>query len=262
MSDKKIAVVMLHGDCTMRCRFCITDSQIETLSLKNYESLLEYLRKERFENIVLGGGEPCCWPYGIENAILRAKEWGFFVQLGTNALQLDPLARYEHVDRFVLPLDSSDPLKHNQMRRLPEKGSHHEIILRRLEQLKQIHKSVTISTVITRENSLDILSIGNFLADYVADGGILHAWHLYCFIPQGRGGKKAEMELSISLDEFNEATLLARSQHYPFVIFKRPDMRHSKSVDFFWYHKGGICIGSRVWKNKAHVSSLASFGNN
>ena len=121
------------------------------------------------------------------------------------------------------------------------------LILRRLRQIKDWGRSVTVSTVVSRRNLQEIVAVGDFLADYVADGGCLHAWHLYCFVPRGRGGSRAAAALGISRNEFNAAVSRVHSQHYPYVIFKRPDMRHSATVDFFWQERGILRVGSEVW---------------
>lgn len=246
---KSIAVVMLHGDCNMHCNFCITESRIQSMSRQDYNCLLMRLRREGFDNIVIGGGEPFCWREGVEYAAEAAKQHGFYVQVGTNGILMPDTNRYVNtVDRYVLPLDAADPTGHDSLRRLsPGGGSHHKIILKRLGQLREWGRSITVSTVVSRANLENITAIGDSLADYVAGGGRLHAWHLYCFVPRGRGGSRAAGILGISRDEFNGAAHRAQSQHYPYVIYRRPDMRHSKAVDFFWHEKGRLHVGSEVW---------------
>jgi hypothetical protein len=36
-----------------------------------------------------------------------------------------------------------------------------------------------------------------------------------------------------------------------FTIFKRRDMRHSRTVDFFWYVGDRLVVGSEVWGDAA-----------
>ncbi|MCK5862302.1 MAG: radical SAM protein [Candidatus Hydrogenedentes bacterium] len=257
-SERNIAVLMLHGGCNMRCLFCVTDNRLESMTLEQYTHTLDKLQREGFDNVVLGGGEPFCWPHDVAVAARLAKERGFCVQVGTNGITMPDDAAYPHwVDRYVLPMDAADPAVHNWMRPLPTKTyGHHELMHRRLEQMRRYHRSVTVSTVVSRANLNDMIPIGDYLADYIASGGTLHAWHLYHFIPEGRGGKKNAEQLSISDAEFNDAVAQARAQHYPFTLFKRPNMQHSATVDFFWYEKGELCIGSERWSNEEVVSSL------
>lgn len=251
---------MLHGDCNMQCRFCITDSGVESMSGTDYERALDRLEEKNFENIVIGGGEPFCWRGGVERAARSAKDRGFYVQVGTNGILMPDRDIYSQcVDRYVLPLDAADAGAHDQLRRLQVPGeSHHALILGRLRQLREWGRSVTVSTVVSRANQDNIVAIGDLLADYVADGGCLHAWHLYCFIPRGRGGRRAAAALGISADEFNAAADLTHAQHYPFVIYKRPDMRHSATVDFFWHEGGRLRVGSEVWGRAAERPQLSS----
>lgn len=255
-TKKTIAVIMLHAECDMRCMFCVTDNALETMSLEQYTHTLDMLREQGFDNVVLGGGEPFCWPHGLPNAARLAKERGFCVQVGTNGVAMpDDDAYPQWVDRYVLPVDASNRSIHNQLRPMPGKESgHHELMVKRLKQMRRHHRAVTVSTVISRANLDGIINIGNNLADYVASGGRLHAWHLYRFIPEGRGGKQNAAKLGISDEEFNTAVAQARAQYYPFTIFKRPNMRHSSTVDFFWYEKGELCVGSERWHDEDLVS--------
>lgn len=255
-SIKTIAVLMLHADCDMRCQFCITDDYLECMSLEQYTNTLDHLEKQGFDNIVLGGGEPFCWPHGLPVAAKLAKDRGFCVQVGTNGVAMpDDDAYPQWVDRYVLPLDASNRVIHNQLRPLPGAASgHHELMVRRLKQMRRHQRVVTVSTVISRANLDGIINIGNNLADYVASGGRLHAWHLYRFIPEGRGGKPNAALLGISDEEFNTVVAKARSQYYPFTLFKRPNMRHSSTVDFFWYENGELCVGSERWRDEDLVS--------
>ncbi len=247
---KTIAVVMLHGDCDMRCMFCVTDDEVDLMTPSRYARLLAMLNQRGFNNIVLGGGEPFCWPFGVYSAARAAKDAGMVVQIGTNGVSMpDDDAYADCVDRYVLPIDASDPLIHNWLRPLPSADDgHHALMQRRLEQLRRHKRSVTVSTVISRANLHDLIAIGDYLADYVADGGRLHAWHLYRFIPEGRGGLRNAKQLDISDCEYEDAVQKARAQYYPFTIFKRPNMRHSATVDFFWYQHGELQIGSHYWE--------------
>ena len=257
-NTKTIAVLMLHADCDMRCKFCITDNQLECMSLEQYTHTLDRLENQGFNNLVLGGGEPFCWPHGLPIAAKRAKERGFCVQVGTNGIAMpDDEAYPQWVDRYVLPLDSFDPRIHNWVRPLPgNSSSHFALIMQRLEQMKQYRRIVTVSTVISRANLDGVIAIGDFLADYVASGGRLHAWHLYRFIPEGRGGRKNALKLGISTAEFDAAVVQAKNQFYPFTIFKRPNMRHSATVDFFWYEAGKRIRGSKRWQGETRLSAF------
>mgnify|MGYP000953692402 FL=1 len=261
LHEKNIAVVMLHGSCDMFCKFCITDNAVECMTPDDFAETLTVLEKAGFTNIVIGGGEPFTWPYGLQNAAKIAKSEGFLVQVGTNGIKMPDGAAYpDCVDRYVLPLDGTTRTEHNRVRHFPHQiGGHFQIIMNRLAQLKEAERSVTVSTVVTRHTVANLHTLGAFLADYVQTGGILHAWHLYRFLPAGRGGAKSAEELSISSAEFEDATTAVKDQNYPFTIFKRRDMRHSAHVDFFWRQKGTVLRGSDYWKQTAALSPIGAF---
>lgn len=257
--SKTIAVVQLHAGCDMDCRFCVTDERLQTMTVEQYQALLPLLHARGFANIVLGGGEPFQWPHGLATAARLAKEQRFLVQVGTNGIAMpDDDAWPQWVDRYVLPLDGATREAHNRLRCMRGGRDHHAFMLRRFEQMRLYNRSVTASTVVNRENVEQITAIGDWLADYVANGGKLHAWHLYRFIPDGRGGRRHAAQLNLQEHEFDDAVRRAREQSYPFTIFKRPNMRHSATVDFFWYESGKLQIGSRYWRQDAAQSAAAT----
>jgi len=254
-----IAVIMLHGGCDMRCRFCITDAGLDCMTRTDYGKALERIREQGFQDVVLGGGEPFLWPEGVDYAARTARKMGFLVQVGTNGVHMpDKDIHHDSIDRYVLPIDASSAEGHNAVRVFTDTRiwDHYAVIIKRLRQCREWGRSVTVSTVVSRANLPDIIGIGDFLADYVASGGRLHAWHLYRFIPRGRGGSRAARALSITGNEFDRAVHVSRCQNYPYIIYKRPDMRHSASVDFFWYQNARLCVGSEVW-HEARDNSLA-----
>ncbi len=241
-----IAVLMLHPGCNMTCTFCVTDNTMQTIPAQMAEAALARMRARGICNVGFGGGEPLAWPHGLPGIAAVAKSLGFFVQVGTNGVELsEALSASDAVDRFVLPLDAAQASLHNRLRRF--RDYHHETVVKRLEQLKRQQKSVTISTVVTAANLDSLAELGGMLADYQMQGGCLHAWHLYKFIPHGRGGLLHASELGISLDDFNTVCAPLKIAGYPFRVFKRPDMFHSRSVDFYWWEGDQLCIGSECW---------------
>jgi len=206
--------------------------------------------------VVLGGGEPCEWPGDWLFAAREAKVRNFHVQLGTNGVLLpDGFARTEEVDRFVLPLDAAHAELHNDLRLSPVAGrgvcaDHHALILRRLETLRRAGKEVTVSTVVNACNLAEIAAIGQWLSRYVSQGAHVHAWHLYRFIPTGRGGAAHAAALQVSDDAYEAAVLTGRRAAQKVQVYKRPDMRHSQTVDFFWQEGAYLKVGSEVWEKE------------
>ncbi|MCC6154003.1 MAG: radical SAM protein [Candidatus Hydrogenedentes bacterium] len=243
---KPIAVIFLHPDCNMTCTFCITDDRMDTMTFAQAQRLLGTLRERAIDNIVLGGGEPFAWPHDTLRLAAWARSQGFFVQAGTNGIAMpETRGQIDHIDRYVLPLDAADPTIHNQSRRYGP--GHHELVLTRLAALRAIGKSVTISTVVTGRNVAQLPALGALLSQYAQDGGQLHAWHLYKFLPEGRGGRTHAQELQIDDPAYDAACTQAKQHCTTFQVFKRRDMRHSKSVDFYWHHRGRMRAGSELW---------------
>lgn len=217
------------------------------MTFEQAHSLLRNLKARSFEEVVLGGGEPFLWQPGVTELGALAKGLGFFVQVGTNAVALPP--GFEHlgaIDRFVLPLEGMDSAEHDAMRPF-RGGSHHALILDRLRILREARRSVTVSTLVTAENIDALPQIGAFLCEYAASGGLLHAWHLYKFIPEGRGGSRNSERFAISDAAYHAASDATRQLFASLTIYKRPDMFHSRDVDFFWYADGVLRAGSQVW---------------
>ena len=46
---------------------------------------------------------------------------------------------------------------------------------------------------------------------------------------------------------YDVACAQVKAMNLGFTIYKRKDMRHSKTVDFFWYEGEQIKVGSEVW---------------
>lgn len=255
-AERRIAVVFLHGGCSMGCLFCVSDTALEGMTPALFARALDLLEDRGFEEIVIGGGEPTEWPHDWRTAASAAKARGFLVQLGTNGRLLPPgYPEFDAVDRYVLPLDGATAETHDRLR--PSGGrtgeSHHRLILRRLEELRAAGREVTVSTVVNALNVREIGGIAARLNHHVESGGRLHAWHLYRFLPVGRGGARHAAELALPDTAYGAAVALARAAAPDLTIYKRPDMRHSRTVDFFWNHHGAVVTGSEVWGDTSAV---------
>lgn len=234
-----VAVIMLLPQCNMTCTFCITEDSMGTFTLAQARGLVERLGREGFQSVVLGGGEPLVWPHGTLELAAEAKARGLTVQLGTNGILLKP--GFEHstaVDRFVLPLDGSTPGTHNAVRCYRDR--HFELIMDRLHRLRAAGKSTTLSTVVTRVNQHDIASIATAIDELDGPRPFIHAWHLYQFIPEGRGGGQHGGALQIGEEEYDRACASIPARNRGFRIFRRRDMLHSRSVEFFWVQRGRL----------------------
>lgn len=232
MKSIQVAVIMPWTGCNMFCNFCITEDNFDCMSFEQALEMLEYVKGLGVKNIVFGGGEPFCWPNNIIRLCEKAKEDGFLVQVGTNATILCPdFEKLSCIDRFVIPVESTKAKIHNTMRIFP--GGHHSIIMDCLKKLKNAKKSVTISTVVTKLNRDCLLNIAEFLQEYNEGSNNIHAWHLYRFIPEGRGGRVNAGMLDITKDEYLDKCGEVKSLNLPFHVFRRDDMYNSKTVEFF-----------------------------
>jgi len=225
----------------MTCTFCVTENSIDTMTMPQVLELLDQLVSQGVTNVVLGGGEPFTWPHNVVTLAGHAKALGLTVQVGTNGIRLpSQFASLDCIDRFVLPLDSVFDTVHNQMR-IYSKG-HHALIYDRLQALQEAGKEVTISTVVTKQNIQHLVEIAKFLNDYCRTGGRVHAWHLYRFLPYGRGGFTHATYHGVLETDYQQAIGQLKKKLWPFTIYKRKDMYGSKTVSFYSYENGQLVV--------------------
>lgn len=233
----RIAVIFLQPQCNMTCLFCATEDGFQSLTLEQGMAMIQALKANGVKNVILGGGEPFAWKPGPLNLARYAKSLDMFVQIGTNGISLPRgFATNSWVDRYILPLESSDAVIHDALRL--HDGGHHRVILDRLEALGYAGKPVTLSTVVTRANIDGLRDLGKRLSWYHGAFGTLHAWHLYRLLPIGRGGAKHGPGLSIGIEDYHRACERIRRQEPTLHIIKRPDMLRSSTVGFFWMEAG------------------------
>ncbi len=235
----RIAVLFLQPQCNMTCRFCITQDGFSAMDPEDVFALLDGLALLGIGNVIFGGGEPLAWPHDLLGAARHAKRLGMTVQVGTNGISLRPRIMQSPVlDRFILPLESVDAQVHDRLRQA--RGSHHAILLDRLEALAELGREVTLSTVITRVNRDGLMGLADWIAGYRARGGRVHAWHLYRFLARGRGGSVSGKELGTTREEYQSDCEKVTSGHPDLPILKRPDMTRSRTVGFYWMENGQI----------------------
>ncbi len=212
---------------------------METFTKERARKLLFVLKAEGIRSLVLGGGEPLEWPHGTFSLAEEARREGFLVQLGTNGILLPSgFEKSSSIDRYVLPLDGASAEIHNSLRFW--RDNHFQIVMDRLNKLKSVGKSTTISTVVTKKNYRDLRSIFQMLLALNRPSPFLHAWHLYRFIPEGQKGRANGPNLFLKKEEYNRVTETLRSEESEFKVFKRSDMLKSITVEFFWIEAGKI----------------------
>lgn len=235
--DKWIAAIYLLPDCNMGCTFCGSELGFDVLDPAVAQRLLGVLKDRGFTQVVLGGGEPLLWPHGVVELARAARNLGFLVQLCTNGTLLEGLEREPAFDRFILPLEALTPALHDRLRVLP--GGHHAQVMAALDRLQAAGRSVSLSTVVTRENLDELPALAEDLARRKIAGLPIHAWHLYRFLPMGREGR-SHSELATSPEAYRAAVDQVRSLDRGFPIYRRSDMFRSSSVAYVWSEGGRL----------------------
>lgn len=262
---KTIAALFLLPDCDMACDFCASELGFDRMGFEQAVALFDDLVAAGYESVVLGGGEPCLWrdPQGRDLGDLAraARERGLVVQVNTNGIRLpeEPdaathLPRYltwPDVDRFVFPMDGASPERHDELRlikgRRPE--GHFTLVQRRVVECTAAGQALTIGTVLTSRNVDQVPALIDWMGERVSRGTRIHAWHLYRFVPVGRGGATAELDLDP--EPYAAACDAAKAAGLPFPVWRRSDMTRPSTVEFLWYEKGELKLGSQEWRAPA-----------
>lgn len=255
---KRIASLFLLPQCDMSCRFCASETSFSVMTFAQAETLLRGLSAVGLRNVVFGGGEPCRWPHDLDRLCSLARDLGFLVQLCTNGVALDEgFEQATKVDRYILPLEAMDPALHDRLR--VHSAGHHNTVLSRLNALACSKTEVSISTVVTRENADELARIADYLSAAVLRGLALHAWHLYRFLPVGRGGRSRSNALAIPRQTFFDACAAARRRSRGYAVYRRDNMLRSSSVEFFWFEGQRLQIGSTT-RTAVNASPRAETG--
>lgn len=241
--DVTVAVVLLHPRCNMTCTFCVTpDGAFEALGFDEAVGVLDRLVARGVRSVVFGGGEPFAWEHDLVALARAARERGLVVQVGTNGIALPAgFADLDAIDRWVLPLESVDAQVHDALRR--HGPGHHALVLARLAALRAAGREVTVSTVVNAQSHHGIAALADLLRAYDEAGGRIHAWHLYRFLPYGRGGARNRARLELSAEDYAAAVETARALALPFRVFRRTDMYRSRNVEFTWRAGGRVRSG-------------------
>jgi hypothetical protein len=82
-------------------------------------------------------------------------------------------------------------------------------------------------------------SLVDLLLDFHRRGVLIHAWHLYRFVPTGRAGRAHGDALTLPAEAYRNAVQNQKDRRFPFLVFRRSDLRHPSSVVYLWKEAGG-----------------------
>ena len=228
-----VGVLMLTARCDMHCAFCIADNGFVDIDPDDSETILEALAHQGIKELVLGGGEPFCWRGDLLSLARSAKKYNFNVQVGTNATHFKAsMARCSDVDRWVLPLESPDAKIHDALR--PGFGSNFDHVTGAMQACLEAGREITVSTVVSKESLDQLPALTDYLETWIKKGGKLHAWHLYRFQPEGRGGQDNASRFEIPVETYRRQCHALREKHPDLNILLRPDLYRSHQVAFYW----------------------------
>jgi len=241
---KAIASVLLTPRCDLACGFCAAELDFDTMTAEEARGLLRALAGCGIRNFVLGGGEPFLWPHDLPGlARFAHDELGAFVQACTNGVALpEGFERIRAIDRFILPVESADPTRHDALRR--GRPGHLALVRERMRRLACAGRELTVSTVVTRESVDDLPGVAALLVEEARAGVAIHAWHLYRFVPAGRGGARHDGRFAIERDAFVRACDAMKRLRLGFRVFRRDDMLRPSRTEFFWLEGGRLRLGS------------------
>ena len=106
-----------------------------------------------------------------------------------------------------MPLDSYNPIIHNEMRPCAEKN-HHKLILDLIDDINQHYPNIKIkiNTMVGKTNINDVENIGDLIC------GKVYRWKLSKFLSSGHG-KNFEKMFAISNEEFESVVNRCRTRY-------------------------------------------------
>lgn len=240
---KTVAACFLLPDCDIRCTFCISHNDFDVATPEQARALMEFLAAQGIESVVLGGGEPTLWPHDVNALAGHARNLGLVTQLNTHGAGVkENLGRYSNLDRFILPVESTRPEVHDNLRR--GRLGHHAMVMELVDEMIDQDREMTFATVVTSENCGDVPGIADWIHGVLARGGRVHSWHLYNFLPEGRGGaRKLAEHLATPREDYLEACARAKGAGLGFPVYRRDNMLKSSTVEFFWFEEGVLRVG-------------------
>ncbi|MDP5542482.1 radical SAM protein [Pseudomonas aeruginosa] len=227
--------------CALNCEWCYVPFGSAKVDPKVVLAVVSRIAELGFLSITLGGGDPFQYSF-IPEAIRLADRLGLSVHLDTHGRSLRQTAANEAVIRecvnlIGLPLDGSSAAVHDQMRGYI---GHFDILIRRLDWLKQIGARVKINTMISRQNVSEMPSLACLVSNLAPWG-----WSIYQFWPLGPAlatAKKHEVRFDEFAERAEEACAIVSREGRTIVEVSRQLRRRSTYP--LVYHDGSINVHS------------------
>ena len=195
--------------CNMDCKFCFADwrNNRKQLSTQKVMEIIDKLQEYGIEAINLTGGDPLLRDDIVE-ICKYCKAKGIMTIISTTGIELKNKRKVlDYIDVINMPLDSYNPIIHNEMRPCAEKN-HHKLILDLIDDINQHYPNIKIkiNTMVGKTNINDVENIGDLIC------GKVYRWKLSKFLSSGHG-KNFEKMFAISNEEFESVVNRCRARY-------------------------------------------------
>lgn len=195
--------------CNMDCKFCFADwrNNRKQLSTQKVMEIIDKLQEYGIEAINLTGGDPLLRDDIVE-ICKYCKAKGIMTIISTTGIELkNKRIVLDYIDVINMPLDSYNPIIHNEMRPCVEKN-HHRLILDLIDDINQHYPNIKIkiNTMVGKTNINDVENIGDLIC------GKVYRWKLSKFLSSGHG-KNFEKMFAISNEEFESVVNRCRTRY-------------------------------------------------
>ncbi len=167
-------ILKINNLCNLNCCFCADPIETRLLSDFPYEKLIKGLKekKEKFENLIITGGEPTIYPQLIPLLKYAKEECGYKqIFLTTNGVMLHLQANADKlihagVDTFLISFPCSDEAMYDAI--VKKKGSF-RLAVEGIKNVKRRGKQVRVNTAMHKLNYRYLPKTIPFLAELGVD---------------------------------------------------------------------------------------------
>lgn len=184
--------------CNLHCIHCMNKSENDVntddgLPWDSMYLLINEMKKNHVKEIYISGGEPTMYPY-FENLVKETKRLGMDTLVATNAYQIEPFINVlkNYVDVVFVSIDGT-PARHDFFR--GQVGAY-ERSLRNIKRLIELNIPIRISTVVSKNNYLDLEHI-------IQDVRSLGVFQIH-FTVLVKVGRASAGEMLITADDYRQ----------------------------------------------------------